>query len=385
MLVISDTRLMIGDYGDDKSREGKERTPPMGLSIKDKKRVLELVDQQGFSVTDACEQVGCSRDSYYRFRALLKDGGVTALGSRKRRSRGDLAVAKGVPKAVVRLAFQYPAWGPERVSRELAKKGHTISASEVRSVWRSYDLDSKWLRLDGLQAKMRREEVIRPSPAAKVALRRFGADIEQHLDFRSPAPGYYGVQSSMKVQGVGPSGVGFLNVFIDTYSNLVFGQFGSRKSPSEAKRLLEEKVLPLLDEYSVTLRCVMVDRGTEFRGLKGEANEYGRFLRSKGIRCTQMMTRTTHTREVVDRFFDEVVSGFLTPNGRRFEGCRIEIVRGALGRWLEEYNERRAYLGRWCYGKPPMRVFKMAVEAGLGGGSSAVAFELDGFAGPIQR
>ncbi|AJG22251.1 Mobile element protein [Cupriavidus basilensis] len=39
------------------------------------------------------------------------------------------------------------------------------------------------------------------------------------------------------------------------------------------------------------------------------------------------------------------------------EHCSID-----LDAWLDQYNNRREYRGRWCYGKTPMRTFLDSLE-----------------------
>jgi len=99
--------------------------------------------------------MGMSRDTFYRYKSAVEDGGVEALFERIRR-KPNLAnrVDQATEDAVIQSATDFPAYGQARTSNELRKLGVFVSPSGVRSIWLRHDLANFKNRLKALEAKV---------------------------------------------------------------------------------------------------------------------------------------------------------------------------------------------------------------------------------------
>ena len=108
--------------------------------IKHKTGLLNLAEELG-NVSKACQVMGYSRDTFYRYKAAVDEGGVEALLERTRR-KPNMAnrVDDMTEQAVIKSATDFPAYGQARTSNELRKAGVFVSPSGVRSIWLRHDL-----------------------------------------------------------------------------------------------------------------------------------------------------------------------------------------------------------------------------------------------------
>lgn len=121
--------------------------------IKSRVGLLNLAEQLD-NVTRACKLMGTSRDSFYRIKQLYDTGEEEALREISRRKPiPKNRVDPAVEEAVVKIAFDYPAYGQFRACNELRKQGVFISAAGIRCVWQRHDLEIFEKRLKAFETR----------------------------------------------------------------------------------------------------------------------------------------------------------------------------------------------------------------------------------------
>ena len=182
--------------------------------IKNKVGLLRLA-QELDNVSKACEVMGYSRDSFYRFKKLNDEKGEAGLQEISRQKHLlKNRVAPEIEEKVSQIAIDNPALGQVRVSNELRQEGIVVSPSGVRSIWLRHNLETFRKRLKALEEKAAKENLIF-TEAQLQALERVQAEKEVHGEIETHHPGYLRSQDTCYVgtiKGIGPM---YQQTFID--------------------------------------------------------------------------------------------------------------------------------------------------------------------------
>ncbi|MEM6901461.1 MAG: IS481 family transposase [Pseudomonadota bacterium] len=319
--------------------------------IKHKVGLLNLAEELG-NVSKACKVMGLSRDTFYRYKSAVEEGGVEALLEPTRR-KPNLAnrVDEATEQAVMASATDNPAWGQARTSNELRKTGVFISPSGVRSIWLRHDLANFKQRLKALEAKVAEDGIIL-TEAQVQALEKKKNDDEVCGEIETAHPGYLGSQDTFYVGTLKGVGRVYQQTYIDTYCKVAHAKLYTNKTPITAADLLNDKVLPFYDEHELPVLRILTDRGTEYCG-KAESHDYQLFLALGEIEHTRTKARHPQTNGICERFHKTVLQEFYQVAFRRKIYETIEELQADLDDWLDYYNRQRTHQGKMCCGRTP--------------------------------
>lgn len=328
--------------------------------IKHKLGLLNLAEELG-NISQACKIMGMSRDTFYRYKDAVEEGGIGALIDQNRRKPNLKNRVDGHTEiAVIEYAIEFPAHGQARASNELRKKGFFISPSGVRSVWLRHKLACFKDRLRALEEKMARENLILTESQIQ-ALERKQNDDEASGEIETAHPGYLGSQDTFYVGTLKGVGRIYQQTFVDTYAKVSFAKLYKTKTPITAADLLNDRVLPFFEEQNLPLLRILTDRGTEYCG-KQETHDYQLYLAVNDIDHTRTKARSPQTNGICERFHKTILQEFYQVTFRKKIYKDIETLQTDLDEWLEYYNNERTHQGKMCCGRTPMETLEKGKE-----------------------
>jgi len=324
--------------------------------IGNKLGLLNLAEELG-NVSKACQMMGVSRDTFYRYKSARDEGGVEALLDKSRRKPNPKnRVEPQIEQAVLNFALEFPAHGQVRVSNELRKKGAFVSPSGVRSIWLRHQLQSRKLRLRALEAKVAKEGLVL-TEAQVIALERQQTLNEAHGEIETEHPGYLGSQDTYYVGTIKGIGRIYQQTFVDTYSKVAACKLYTTKTPITAADLLNDRVLPRLESEGVDLLRILTDRGTEFCG-RPERHDYQLFLAINDIDHTRTKAYSPQTNGICERFHRTVKEEFYEIAFRKKVYAELDVLQADLDAWVELYNNERTHQGKMCCGRTPIQTLR---------------------------
>lgn len=323
--------------------------------IKNKVGLLNLAEELG-NVSKACKVMGTSRETFYRYKHAVEEGGVEALFEKSRRKPNlENRVDEAIEKTVVEFAIEYPAFGQLRASNELRKNGVFISPSGVRSVWLRNNVSNFKLRLKALEEKSAKEGIVL-TEAQVAALERKKDDDLACGEIETAHPGYLGSQDTFYVGTLKGVGRVYQQTFVDTYSKVASCKLYTTKTPITGADLLNDRVIPLFEEHDMNIIRMLTDRGTEYCG-KVEQHDYELYLSINDIEHTKTKAYHPQTNGICERFHKTILNEFYQVAFRKKIYHSLEQLQLDLDEWLQYYNYERTHQGKMCCGRTPMETF----------------------------
>ncbi len=301
--------------------------------------------------------MGLSRDTFYRYKAAVDDGGVEALIDKSRRkpnikNRTDEATAA----AVLQHALDEPAHGPTRASNELRKKGVFISPSGVRCVWLRHGLACFRDRFKALEEKVAQEGIVL-TEAQVAALEKKREDDVACGEIETAHPGYLGSQDTFYVVTLKGVGRVYQQTFVDTSAKVAFAKLYTTKTPITSADLLNDRVLPFYEEHGLPLLRILTDRGTEYCG-KADRHDYQLYLAVNDIEHTRTKVQSPQTNGLCKRFHKTILQEFYQVTFRKKIYTDLASLQADLDTWLAYYNNERTHQGKMCCGRTPLATWE---------------------------
>ena len=324
--------------------------------IKHKAGLLNLAAELG-NVSKACKVMGVSRDTFYRYQELAKDGDLDKLINKSRRAPNlKNRVDEQTEVAVVEYAVEFPAHGQVRVSNELRKRGVFISASGVRSIWLRHNLENFKKRLTALENKVAQEGIIL-TDSQIMALEKKKDDDLACGEIETTHPGYLGSQDTFYVGNLKGVGRIYQQTFVDTYSKTAFCKLYTTKTPITAADTLNDRVLPFFESHELPMLRILTDRGTEYCG-RVEHHDYQLYLAINNIDHTKTKAMSPQTNGICERFHKTILNEFYQVTFRKKLYTTLEELQKDLDEWLNYYNNERTHQGKMCCGRTPMETLQ---------------------------
>lgn len=320
--------------------------------VKHKIGLLNLAEELT-NVSRACKIMGLSRDTFYRYKAAVDNGGIDALIDKNRRKPNvKNRVEEAIEIAIVDYAVEQPAHGQVRASNELRKRGVFVSPSGVRCVWLRNQLARFKDRLKALENKMAQEGTILTEVQVQALEKKKNDDLVSG-EIETAHPGYLGSQDTFYVGTLKGVGRIYQQTFVDTYSKVASAKLYTTKTPITSADLLNDRVLPFFEEHQLPLLRILTDRGTEYCG-KAESHDFQLYLAINDIEHTKTKARSPQTNGICERFHKTILQEFYQVTFRKKIYSDLDQLQQDLDVWLFHYNNERTHQGKMCCGRTPM-------------------------------
>lgn len=328
--------------------------------INRKVNIVELAQKLG-NISEACRNLGVSRQHYYDIKTAITEDGIEGLLEKSRKTpRVANRISPEIEKMVLDYALEFPTHGQVRVENELKAKGIRISSGGVRGIWGRHNLLRKADRLKRLE-KFAAESGKVLTESQVVALENAKEAKEAHGEIETYHPGFLFGQDTYYVGYIKGVGKIYQQTGIDTFSNVGFAKLYLDKSAITAADFMNDKVLPFFDNEHIKMLRVLTDRGTEYSG-RIENHPFQLFLHLNDIEHSRTKAFHPQTNGCTERLNQIIQDEFYAVAFRKTHYKTLEQIQIDLDIFMNYYNEKRTNQGKRCLGRTPKQTWDDGYE-----------------------
>jgi len=313
--------------------------------IANNRKSLLIYAQRCGSISRACKAFGVSRTSFYKIKEqYLKTGSLWPKVRSKPRMPNQTSLSK--KKLLLKLVYEHPSWGPDRLSWELRKHQIFLKTCAVWYNLKRFELNTRWKRLVYVE-----ELKLKAQPLTERTLKLV------KKNFAKQYQGYWpGHMVSLDTFYVGClKGVGriYQVTGIDIASRFGFAKLYTANDQTATLDFLENSLLPVLYQNNVTIEHVITDNGSEFTG-----KFFNHCLNDYEIEHRYIPKGKPVCNGYVERFQRTIYEEFYQRTFRLKIYRTIESLQHDLDQYLSYYNFQRPHFGVKPEGALPIDILK---------------------------
>ena len=308
------------------------------------------------NVSAACQEAGISRSLYYALKGRLAQYGPDGLHPKHRRGRPGRppTLDAVVERRILAEALAQPAWGPQRISDQLALRGIDVAASTVYRALKRHRLGTRLERFGVLERHSARGAGLLTERTRKALAKARPTPSQRHVEAEKPGElvcfdcFYVG-----KLKGVGKV---WQITACDAASSFAWARLfiGDPRATVAADFL--RAVACELRQVGWPLQRVLTDRGSEFKGAFDHA------CRKLEVRHTRTKPRHAFTNGFVERLQGTILHEHWRIEFRRRYFTRLHQLERSLQSFLRLYNHHRTHRGYRTRGRTPASILIGAKE-----------------------
>jgi len=312
-------------------------------------RLFRRAEELG-NVSAACREAGVARSLYYQLRERYQRYGPAGLHPKHRQGRPGRppALDGQVERRVLAEALAQPAWGPQRISDQLALHGIEVAPSTVYRALRRHDLGTRMQRFGLLEQHSAAHAGLLTERTRRVLQKARPTPSRAHIEAEEPGE-LVGVDCFFigHLKGVGRV---WQVTACDTASSFTWARIflGEPRAAVTAEFL--RFVADDLDRAGWALQRVLTDGGSEFKGA------FTRTCRALPVRITRTKPRHPFTNGFVERVQGTILhEHWRVEFRRRYFTCVGQLERSLRG-YLYLYNYDRPHRGYRTRGRTPASI-----------------------------